>query len=350
MTGGMWPGYDDAVAIDLLATVGPFNVNNMYGRPFSPAMIENARRSGLTGCNATVSGSGVGDPAFIETVSNIAFWEREFIAHPDVLLKVRTLADLKEAKRTRRLGVVLGFQDGTMFANDPSRVDLFYRLGVRIVQFTYNVRNLLGDGCLEPANGGLTNLGRACVARMNDLGILVDLSHIGRQTCLDTIKASTRPVAATHTGCTAVADMQRNKPDSLLKAIADGGGVVGIYLMPYLRTAGQPHAEDALRHLEHAIHVCGEDHVGIGSDLSITPIELTAEFRQAHAESIRTRRQMGISAPGESEDVFTYVPEFNSPRRLDLIADALASAGHSSARIEKILGANWMRLLGAVWR
>jgi len=344
-----WPGYEAAYAIDLLATVGPFNVNNMYGRPFSPAMIDNARRSGMTGCNATVSGSGVGDPAFIETVSNIAFWEREFVAHPDVLLKVRRVADLQEAKRTKRVGVILGFQDGTMFANDPARVDLFYHLGVRIVQFTYNVRNLLGDGCLEPANGGLTNLGRACVARMNELGILVDLSHMGRQTCVDTIRASTKPVAATHTGCSAVAEMARNKPDTLLKAIADSGGVVGIYLMPYLRTEGQPHGVDVMRHLEHAINVCGEDHVGIGSDNSITPIDLTPEFRQAHAESIRTRQQMGISAPGESEDVFTYVPEFNSPRRLDLIADALSSAGHSSSRIEKIIGGNWMRLLGAVW-
>ena len=344
-----WPGYDAAFALDLLSTVGPFNVNNMYGRPFTPAMIENARVSGITGCNATVSGSGVGDPAFIETVSNIAFWEREFVAHPDVLLKVRTLADLQAAKRSKRLGVILGFQDGTMFGNDPSRVDLFYQLGVRIVQFTYNLRNLLGDGCLEPSNGGLTNLGRACVARMNELGVLVDVSHIGRQTSLDTVRASTTPVAATHTGCSAVADMPRNKPDALLKEIADRGGVVSIYLMPYLRTSGQPHAEDALRHIEHALNVCGEDHVGVGSDLSITPIELTPEFRQAHAESIRTRRQLGISAPGESEDVFTYVPEFNAPRRLDLIADALAKAGHPASRIEKVIGGNWMRLLGAVW-
>lgn len=345
-----WPGYDSAFALDLLATVGPFNVNNMYARPFSPAMIDNARASGITGCNATVSGSGVGEVAFVETVSNIAFWEREFVAHPDVLFKVRTVADLREAKRSRRLGVILGFQDGTMFGNDPSRVDLFYHLGVRIVQFTYNLRNLLGDGCLEPANGGLTNFGRACVARMNELGVLVDVSHIGRQTSLDTIRASAKPVAATHTGCAAVADMPRNKPDAVLKEIADRGGVVGMYLMPYLRTTGQPHGEDFLRHLEHAINVCGEEHVGIGSDLSITPIDLTPEFRQAHTESIRTRRQLGISAPGESEDVFTYVPEFNSPRRLDLIADAMAKAGHSASRIEKVIGGNWMRLLGTVWR
>jgi membrane dipeptidase len=184
---------------------------------------------------------------------------------------------------------------------------------------------------------------------MNELGILVDVSHVGRQTSVDTVRTSTKPIAATHTGCAAVADMPRNKPDVLLKEIADRGGVVGIYLMPYLRTEGQPHADDAIRHIEHALQVCGEDHVGIGSDLSITPIELTPEFRRAHAESIQTRRRLGISAPGESEDVFTYVPEFNAPRRLDLIADALARRGHSEARIEKVVGGNWMRLLSDVW-
>lgn len=344
-----WPGYDAAFAIDLLATVGPFNVNDMYGKPFTVAMIDNARRSGITGCNATVNGNGVGDPAFVETVSNIAFWEREFMAHPDVLLKVRTLADLVEAKRSKRLGVILGFQDGTMFGADPSRVDLFYHLGVRIVQFTYNVRNLLGDGCLEPSNGGLTTLGRACVARMNALGMLVDVSHVGRRTSMDAVLASTKPVAATHTGCAALAEMPRNKPDELLKAIADRGGVVGIYFMPYLRTGGQQHGDDVIRHLEHALSVCGEDHVGIGSDQSITPIELTDEYKAAHVASIRARRQMGISAPGETEDVYTFVPEFNSPRRLELVADALVRAGHPSARIEKIIGGNWKRLLGEVW-
>ena len=345
-----WPGYATATVIDLLASVTPFNVPDMYARPLTPEMVENARKSGITAVNATCSASGVGAGSFIETVANVAFWEREFDAHPDVLVKVKSVAGLREAKRSGRVGVILGFQDGTMFDLDLSRVSLFYDLGVRIVQLTYNLRNLLGDGCLEPANAGLSVFGRQVVARMNELGMLVDLSHVGRQTTLDAIAASTKPVAATHTGCAALNDVPRNKPDNILKGIADRGGVAGIYLMPFLRSQGQPGADDFVRHVTHAVNICGEDHVGVGSDLSITPLDLTPEFRAKHADFVRQRRQAGISAPGEAADVFNYVPEFNSPRRMELIANALARAGFKAARIEKIIGANWLRLLGEVWR
>jgi membrane dipeptidase len=345
-----WPGYDNAMVLDMLASVTPFNVPDMYARPLTPEMVENARRSGITAVNATCSGSGsTGAAAFAETVSNIGYWEREFVAHPDVLMKVRSIADLNEAKRSRRVGVILGFQDATMLESDLSRVDTFHSLGVRIIQLTYNIRNLLGDGCLERANAGLSAFGRSVVTRMNELGVLVDLSHVGRQTTMDAVEVSAKPVAATHTACAALNDVPRNKPDNILKAIADKGGVVGIYLMPFLRAQGQPSADDFVRHVTHAVDVCGEDHVGVGSDLSITPLDLTPEFRAKHAGFVRQRVALGISAPGESADVFNYVPELNTPRRIEQIADALAKAGHSSARIEKIVGGNWVRLLREVW-
>jgi membrane dipeptidase len=345
-----WPGYAAATVIDLLASVTPFNVPDMYARPLTPEMIENARRSGITAINATCNGFGTGDEAFVATVANIAFWEREFGAHPDVLVKVKSLADLRAAKRSGHVGVILGFQDTTMLELDLARVNVFHDLGVRIVQLTYNLRNLLGDGCLEPANAGLSVFGRQAVSRMNELGMLVDLSHVGRQTTLDAIAASTKPVAATHTGCAALNDVPRNKPDHVLKSIADRGGVVGIFLMPFLRAQGQPTADDFLRHVRHAVNVCGEDHVGVGSDLSITPLDLTPEFRARHADFVRQRRAAGISAPGEAADVFNYVPEFNSPRRMEQIADALDRSGYGASRIEKIIGGNWVRLLGEVWR
>lgn len=340
----LWPGYDRAVVIDMLATATPFNVPDSFARPLTLEMIDNARKSGITAVNVTVSGGG-----FVDTVSNIAYWERELAAHPDVFLKVRTVADLDQAKRTSRFGIILGFQDATMLESDLSRVDLFYNLGVRIIQLTYNVRNLVGDGCLEAANGGLSAFGRKVVERMNSLGMLVDVSHVGRQTSLDAVNVSSKPIAATHTGCAALNDVPRNKPDALLKAIADKGGVVGIYLMPFLKTGAQPSGDDLMRHVTHAVNVCGEDHVGIGSDLSTTPLDLTPEFRAKHAGFVRQRRSMGISAPGEDENVFNYVPDFNSPRRMELIADALAKAGHSSSRIEKIIGGNWARVLREVW-
>jgi len=234
--------------------------------------------------------------------------------------------------------------------DDPAgRLPLFHDLGVRIVQLTYNVRNRLGDGCLEPANAGLSTLGGSIVERLNAMGMLVDLSHCGQRTTADGIAMSAKPVAITHSGCMAVANMPRNKRDEELRAMAEKGGVVGIYQMPFLVEKGAPTQEDFMRHLEHALNVCGEDHVGVGSDLSITPIPQTPEYRARHRQAVETRRARGISAPGEDPEVLAYVEDLNTPRRLERIADLLSSRGHPDARIEKIIGGNWLRLFGEVW-
>lgn len=345
-----WVGYETAFVLDMLATPTPFNVPGIYDTPLTAEMVANARRSGITAVNATLSHITHTLSAFEDAVRNFAFWEREFAAHPGVLMKIRSVADIEEAKRTGRFGVIAGFQDGTAFDDRADRVDLFYHLGLRIVQLTYNGRNLLADGCVEPANAGLSRLGRACIERMNALGILVDLSHVGLRSSWDALAASKQPVAITHSGARAIADHDRNKPDDLLKAVADKGGVVGAYMIVYLREEGQPRLEDFMRHLEHLLKVCGEDHVGIGSDLSTTPLELTDEYRAQWRHSVELRRQLGIGAKGESADAYAYIPELNTPRRLDLLAAAMSRAGHPDRRIEKVLGANWMRLLGDVWR
>jgi membrane dipeptidase len=345
-----WDRYANAIVIDNLATPGPFNVPSMFARPWSPQMIENARMSGITAVNVTLSGGGAtGAQAFESTVKNISFMERELDAHGDVLQAVRNVADITRAKETKRVGLIAGFQDTTMLESDLSRLTLFHDLGVRIIQLTYNVRNVVGDGCLEPGNAGLSSFGKQVVARMNELGILVDTSHCGRRTTLDAIAVSTKPIAATHSGCAALNDVPRNKTDEQLRALAAKGGVIGIYTMPFLRAAGQPVADDFVRHVEHAINVCGEDHVGIGTDTSITPLDLTPEFRAEHAGFVRERRRQGIGAPGEDENVFNYVPDFNSPRRMERMADALAARGHTTTRIEKVLGLNWLRLFRETW-
>lgn len=345
-----WDRYASAIVIDNLATPGPFNMPNMYARPWTAQMIDNARASGITAVNVTLSGGGAtGADAFESTVRNLSFLERELDTHAGVLQRVRSVADIARAKETKRVGLIAGFQDTTMLETDLSRLTLFHDLGVRIVQLTYNLRNMVGDGCLEPGNAGLSSFGRQVVARMNELGMLVDTSHCGRRTTLDAIAFSTKPVSATHSGCAALADVPRNKTDEQLRALAAKGGVIGIYTMPFLRMSGQPVADDFLRHVEHAINVCGEDHVGIGTDNSITPLDLTPEFRAAHAGFVRERRRQGIGAPGEDENVFNYVPEYNTPRRMERIADSLAARGHNSARIEKVLGLNWLRVFRETW-
>jgi len=339
-----WPAYARAVAIDALGSPG-----GSSGGLLTPAQLADVRDSGLTAVNITVSAVGVLDGAFEQTVARIAAWEEELALHPDVFLKVRSAADLQVAKESGRLGLIYGFQDSLPLGDSLDRLEIFDQLGVRILQLTYNRRNLAGDGCLEPADAGLSRFGHELVERMNQRGLLVDLSHSGRRTALDAIAASRAPVAITHTGCAALTALPRNKTDEELRLLAGKGGVAGIYLMPFLRTEGQPMAEDVVRHVEHAVQVCGEDHVGIGTDGVVSAVELTPEFIEQHHRDVENRRRLGISAPGESADVYTFVPDLNTPRRFEHLGRLLLDRGHSETRVAKILGGNWARLFREAW-
>ncbi|MGH8173079.1 MAG: dipeptidase [Rhodanobacteraceae bacterium] len=345
-SGGTWRGYSKATVIDGLG--GPGNANKP-DRKLDAADLADVRASGITAVNLTVGSVGSYANDYTGAVDGIAHWDNEIATHPDVLMKFRRIEDLAEAKRSRRLAIIYGFQDTTPFGEDLDRLDTFRELGVRIVQLTYNRRNLVGDGCLEPADAGLSLFGRELVERMNAKDVLVDLSHCGRRTTDEAIAASKKPVAITHAGCRAVSDLPRNKSDETLRQLASRGGVIGIYLMPYLRTSGQPMAADVVAHIEHALDVCGEDHVGIGTDGAISTVELTDEYKKAFADEIAERRARGISAPGETTAVYTFVPDLNTPNRFETIASLLSKRGKSDRVIEKVLGGNFLRLFTQTW-
>ncbi len=342
-----WKGYKGAIVIDALG--GPGNYSDDTSTPLGTAALDDVRASGITAVNLTVSGVGSYLRNYDDTIRNIAWWNDQIAAHPQYLLSVRDGADIDEAKRSGRLGLIYGFQDATPLGEDLDRVEMFHQLGVRVFQLTYNRRNLVGDGCLESGNAGLSKFGRALIERLNTRHALIDLSHAGERTTLEAIDASKVPIAISHTGCAALAANPRNKTDNELKHVADKGGVVGIYLMPFLRSQGQPMGEDLIRHLEHAVDVCGEEHVGIGSDGVISPIDANPAFKQKFAAEVTRRRSLGISAPGEQPDVYTFLPDLNAADRFARIAGLLAQRGHSDARIGKLIGGNFNRLFRATW-
>jgi membrane dipeptidase len=344
-----WNGYDNAIVIDGLGSPG--NSATKSGELLSEADLGNLQRSGLTALNHTILpvGSTPPDTAFVEAVREILYWESEIDRSPQRLMRIRTAADITAAKETKRTGLIYGFQDGVTFETDLTRLNDLHRLGIRIIQPTYNRRNLLGDGCMEPSDAGLSRAGIEAIQRMNDLGILVDLSHCGRRTAADAIKTSKRPVAFTHTGCAALADHPRNRTDTELKLVADKGGVSGIYIMPYLNNGHQPTAENVIAHLEHAVNIAGEDHVSIGTDGGVSPEVINDAFRRNFAENVRARREAGIAAPGETEDGFLFANDLNTPRRFETIAMMLSKRGHSGTEIENILGHNLLRVFSEVW-
>jgi membrane dipeptidase len=341
--------YAKAIVIDALGGPGGFEPDWPEDAGLSPTALADVKASGVTAVNLTVSSVGNGPGMFEETVTTIGSVEGEIAKRSDYFLKVLTSRDLTAAKTSGRMGLIYGFQDASPLEGQLDRLKVFHSFGLRIVQPCYNRRNLMGDGCLEPANGGLSTLGHELIGAINELKILLDLSHAGARTQSEGIAASKAPMAITHTGCRALVDVPRNTHDSELKALAERGGVVGIYFMPFLRASGQPHADDLIRHLEHAVNVCGEDHVGLGTDGGISGIKLDAKYAEFQRKFFEDRAKAGIAAPGEAADVFNLVPEYNDARRFFTLANDLNDRGWPAKRVERILGANFARLFGEVW-
>ena len=321
-------------------------------RTLSDRVVADARASGLTAVNVTLGYVAGDDEPFEETVRTIGRWEARLRSRPGDLLKVLDAADILRAKRENRIGIIYGFQNAAMLGNAedvPGRVAIFDDFGVRVIQLTYNVANALGDGSMAPENRGLTPLGRQVVERLNAHRIMVDLSHSGERTCLDAARASRAPISINHTGCRALTDLPRNKSDEELRLVASRGGFVGIYFMPFLSPDSVATAEDVVAHIDHAVNVCGEDHVGIGTDGGTTGIDDMDAFRAAMRRENAERRAAGIAAAGENPDTLPFVEDLSGPGQFRRLIALLERRGYGSARIEKIMGLNFIRFAREVW-
>jgi membrane dipeptidase len=330
--------YRDSIVIDSLCS--PFLETDSLPTSAAVAAI---RESGITAINFTVS-----EQTLDGTLQNLAGVDALVEQFPQAFMVVRIHSDIARAKREKRIGILPGFQYSGFLEESPGRIVMFRRLGVRIMQLTYNNRGVFGDGCLEPGNAGLSKAGLNAVRSMNENGVAIDLSHSGHRTTSEAIESSTNPVIISHSGCAAIYQHPRNKPDSVLKSLSDHGGYFGVYLMPYLVASPTvPTREHVMQHLLHAINVCGADHVGIGSDGSIQAITLSPAEQKAFDADIARRKQLGIGAPGE--DRYPYVPSLNGPDHMEVIALELQQRGQPSSVIEKVLGANFQRILGEIW-
>jgi membrane dipeptidase len=345
-----WAPYADAIAID-----GASGTNLVYLAKTDPAVageLAAARGCGLSATVLTVAPQGrfwLDDAAFERTRSSIDQQLAVIAAYPDTLTLIRNGADLQRAHRERKLGMIFTFQGTEPLGEDVERIPMFRERGVRVVQLTHNRRNLVGDGAMEPGNAGLSNYGHQVVERLNAERMVVDLAHGSQRTIAEGIAASKAPVLISHTGCRALADLPRNTSDAELRAMADRGGVAGMIFWPYLRTDTQPMAIDLVRHIEHAVDVCGEDHVGIGSDTPVAPVLRDAAFEKDNRAGIADMVGQGIFEKGRPADLYLFIPDLNRIDRYEALAAMLSARGHSDARIGKILGGNFARVMTEVW-
>ena len=342
-TGG-W--YDRAIIIDALGGVAdPYSPEEQLrlGDQAWKEMLE----TGVTMLRDTVMP--VGNPAdpWGDYQEDIELKQNILNANPDRLLLVRSAADILKAKREKKFGIVIGTQDTSMVGAELDRLAQMKKDGVMTVQLTYNNRNLSGDGALEPGNAGLSKLGRATIERIEAQKLLLDLSHGGARTMAEATTQAKRPLVISHTGARALTDHPRNTSDETIKAVADKGGVVGVYFMPFLTLDSLPKGGDLLRHVEHIANVAGEDHVGIGTDNGVLP--LGAEAKKREDENTRERTKIGIAAPGEKLGIYPLIEDYNSVDRYRRFAADLQKRGWSTARLEKLMGGNFLRVYREAW-
>jgi len=340
--------YDLAIIIDALGGVGdPYGPEEQL-RLSDRAWAEMVA-TGVTLLRDTVMPVGnIADP-WGEYQKDVAVKLNILNANPDRLVLVRSAADILKAKREKKFAVVLGTQDTSMVGPVLDRLAQMKKDGVMTVQLTYNNRNLAGDGALEPANAGLSKLGKATIERIEAEKQLIDLSHGGARTMAEATAFAKRPLVISHTGARALNDHPRNVDDATIKAVADKGGVVGVYFMPFLTVDSHPKAADVIAHVEHVAKIAGEDHVGIGTDNGVLPTTLDEETTKKLEKWQLERIKAGIAAPGEAVGVFPLVEEYNSVDRYRRFVADLEKRGWNQSQLEKLMGGNFLRVYKEAW-
>jgi membrane dipeptidase len=302
--------------------------------------------SGLTVAKQTLGGSGKGLSQTLDDIKNL---DEAISLNSSTFLKVRDVSDVDRAQQTGQVGVIYSFEAASMHEGKVDNIDMFAERGVRIMGLSYNTGSVFGSGTLSAGTRGLSLLGFQAIERMERLGIAVDLSHSDEETSFQAVEHIRKPCLITHAACSAVHPNPRNKSDRLLRALSGKGGVLGIFDLSYIGNyPSNPTLEIYMRHLTHAINVCGEEHVGIGSDVDLMGFDATPTNIQAWNAGEESRRKSGIFVPEEGPPPF--VVGLNGPSRWHVIAHELSRRGYRTGTVERILGTNWRRVLAETWQ
>jgi membrane dipeptidase len=331
---------DRSTVIDML---GPLKLDftpNAYSGPLSAAEAEMFRTSGITCFHNSV---GLGGPtAYSDTLEFLASWSGFCGRNADVFSLVGKIDDIDHAKAKKKIAVIMGLQNAEHFRSAKD-VRSFYELGQRCSQLTYNEQNLLGSGSTERVDGGLSDYGVEIVKAMNEVGMLVDVSHSGPRTTLDAIEVSPVPIAFTHSNCRALNDHPRLKTDEAIKKLAQKGGVMGITgVRMFVKKTEPTTVEDIVDHIDHVVKLVGIEHVGIGTDSDLKgydqmPKDQYDQLKAAYKASYGFRDKIDTDG-------------FNHPQKIYDLTASLVKRGYSDANIQAILGGNFHRLLAATWK
>lgn len=275
---------------------------------------------------------------------DLSVWNYAF-DHLDWLIKVRTTDDIRRAKAEGKHAALLHIQCTDWLGTNLDMLDILANFGFKAIQLTYNTMNLVGAGCTERTDAGISNYGAMVLQRMNKLGIMIDTGHCGHQTTLDACALSKQPVVASHTLAKAVYGHDRAKSDDALLAIAKTGGVIGIAITPFLITDAETVTmEHYFDHLDYVVKLVGYEHVGIGTDWPFQLPDWGVKLMSQYAV-----QSMGFRPEHRYGDVITthgYVDQ----RDFINITRGLVARGYSDEQVKAILGGNWLKVMDAVWK
>lgn len=312
--------------------------------------LANYKEGGNTVIAATVGygAGGLGNINF--TMRNLGTWYEAIRSQPDKLLLITSVEDIYRAQAEDKLGILFHFQGSVPFEDDPNMAEVYYRLGLRMCQLCYNIKDLVGCGCAEKTDGGLTAFGEQIIGEMNRLGIVVDCAHTGIRTTMDALEVSKQPVIISHGNSKAVCNNARNLDDDLMLAVAANGGVIGFNGYPaFVAKKEEPDLEDLLDHVDHMVKLVGPDFVCIGMDYyeyqnGVADIE-TAQFTYDFLVETGSWRPEEYPPPP-----WHYPKGVEMPEKMANLTAGLVQRGYKDEDIKKILGLNLIRVFKEVWK
>ena len=315
------------------------SIDGLVIAKFSRSVFKDMQKGKITAANCTCS---VWEN-FSQTIDNLTIWNDHFERNSDIICNIKKYEDIDKAKADGKVGIILGWQNTSAIENDIKKLQIFYDLGIRIAQLTYNTQNLVGSGCWESNDGGLSDFGKDVVLEMNRLGMIIDLSHVGPKTSSDAIKVSNSPVTYTHC-CPTLKKHPRNKTDEQLKEIANKGGMIGFAsYTPFLPKGSESNIDDCINGMDYLINIVGEDQVGIGTDW-VQDHDIS--FFQYLQKDKGTGRY--VTPPYKSVPPMPY--GISKLSQFQNFVPAMERAGWSNNKIEKIIGLNWYLFFKEIWK
>ncbi len=322
------------IVCDMTLPQGP--AGSLETPNFDAAMIDRAKH-GVTFTSVTI---GSDELSISDTVRWIGTARRYFGAHPERYIFVETVRDIRTAHATGKTAVNLHFQGSNCLLGDLNLVEVYRRLGVGHMLLAYNYRNLVGDGCHERNDAGLSAFGKELIKEMNRVRMIVDVSHTGTRTAMDAIAESTQPVIVSHSNSRSVFDHERNITDEVARAVAATGGVIGVNGVGLFLSAARRDISAAIiaKHADYFGRLVGERHVGIGLDSVPDLKHFVENFGRKNMNRYRVGGYFSTQAPA-----------FAGPDVIPEVAQELLALGWSVEAVRGYLGENWLRVMDGIW-